>query len=203
MWPTKGLRRTRRVPRILTREEWRHACCGEHRLLHCGCRFLRGFHRLLLTLFLLLFSTVLPSVYVLLVYATQFWGLVWTCEERRFSELLMMVLGTCGAAAAVDAKSRTTSFLKCPVCFRGVPVFSVMNLALTGRQIGLERSEKECMWCLFRLERMRHPGVAESRRSRLTELLNSSIPSPPGLFSPYVQPDLSGVLAAKHSGNAA
>ena len=27
--------------------KWRHACSGEHRLLPCGCRFLRGFHRLL------------------------------------------------------------------------------------------------------------------------------------------------------------
>ena len=69
-----------------------------------------------------------------------------------------------------------------------------MNLALTGRQIGRERSEKACMQCLFRLERMRHPGVAESRRSRLTELLNSSIPSPTGLFSPHVQPDFSRYL---------
>ena len=35
--------------------EWRHACSGEHRLLHCGCRLLRGSHLLLLSLLPALF----------------------------------------------------------------------------------------------------------------------------------------------------
>ena len=67
---TPQRRRTRRELRFLTRgKKGRHASCGEHRLLPCGCRFLRGFLLLHLSLPLALFHRlslrVSPALFTL------------------------------------------------------------------------------------------------------------------------------------------